>query len=77
MNLQAINELSKPMASAARIIAKDNTIVMRGANKESYIENDLTGVRIPFFIENGVYVMNVDLMLEEVVGEKAPFQTPA
>ena len=65
MQFQAINELSKPLASAARITAQDNTIVMRGAKKESYIPNDETGIKIPLHIENGVYVMDVDVLLEE------------
>ena len=64
MHFQAINELTKPLASAARTVAKDNTIVMRGPTKSSYIENDATGVRIPIHIENGVYVMSVNLLVE-------------
>ena len=65
MKFQAINELSKPLASAARITAQENTIVMRGPNKESYIENDKNGIKIPLQIGNGVYVMDVDVLLEE------------
>ena len=77
MNFQAINELSKPLASAAKIAAKDNTIVMRGPTKSSYIENDSTGVRIPIHIENGVYAMSVDLLVENTADQSEPFGRPA
>ena len=53
MYFQAMNELTKPLASAARIVAKDNTIFMRGPTKSSYIENDAIGVRTPSHIQNG------------------------
>ena len=35
------------------------------SEKESYIQNDETGIKIPLHIENGVYVMDVDVLLEE------------
>ena len=76
-NFQAINELTKPLASAARTAAKDNTIVMRGPTKSSYIENDAIGVRIPLHIENGLYVMSVDLMVANTIDKGAPCQRPA
>ena len=69
--------LPKPLASAAKIAAKDNTIVMRGPTNSSYIENDSTGVRIPIHIENGVYVMSVDLLVEHTADKDAPFRRPA
>ena len=77
MNFQAINELTKPLASAARIAAKDNTIVMREPTTSSYIENDAIGLRIPIHIENGVYVMSVDLLVENTADKDAPFRRPA
>ena len=73
MNFQAIDELTKPLASVAKIAAKDNTVVMRGPDKSSYIENDVTGMRIPLTIENGVYVMAIDVLLEEAGESVSPF----
>ena len=49
--------------------------MMRGAHKESYIQNDKTGIKIPLQIENGVYVMDVYVLLEEGVG--STFGRPA
>ena len=73
MNFQAIEELTKPLASVAKITAMNNTVVMRGPDKASYIENEKTGVRIPLAIENGVYVMAVDVLLEEAEESVSPF----
>lgn len=56
--------------------AKENTIVIKGPNKESYSEVDLTGVNIPVHIESRVYVVNVDMLLEDGVGVGAPFGRP-
>ena len=65
ISFQAIDELTRPLASVARIAEKGNTVVLRGADKISFIENDKTGTRISLHIENGVYVMNVDVVKEE------------
>ena len=77
MNFQAIDELTKPLASVARITSMNNTVVMRGPDKASYIENEKTGVRIPLAIENGVYVMAVDVLLERASEPASPFGRPA
>ena len=73
MNFQAMNELKRPLPSATRITA----IVMRGAGKESYIENEKTRVRLPVAIENGIYVRIVDVLLETDGSSSQPFQRQA
>ena len=59
MVFQAITDVEKPLASASRITAKGNRIVLDDATHESYIENKASGVRIPLRIENGVYMMEM------------------
>ena len=64
MHFQSIDELSRPLASAARVAAKGNKIVLDGKGCASYIENKASKVRIPLKIEKGVYVMDVQVMKE-------------
>ena len=64
MQCQSIDDLPRPSASAARVAAKGNRIVLDGEGCESYIENTQTKVKIPLKIENGVYVMNVEVVKE-------------
>ena len=59
MAFQATTDVKKPLASASRITAKGNRIVLDDATHESYIENKASGVRIPLRIENGVYMMEM------------------
>ena len=64
MQFQSIDELSRPLASAARVAAKGNRIVLDGEGCSSYIENKESKVRIPLRIEKGVYVMDVQVLRE-------------
>ena len=73
MAFQATTKVKKPLASASRITAKGNRIVLDGPDCLSYIENKETGAKIPLKIENGVYVMEVSV--EPL--KPAPFQRPA
>ena len=59
MAFQATTDVKKPLASASRITAKGNRIVLDDATHESYIENKASGFRIPLRIENGVYIMEM------------------
>ena len=71
MNFQAIDEVSKPLASAARITEKGNQIVFNGENGESYIKNHKTNKKIPLVKENGVYIMEVEYMTQAFAGPVA------
>ena len=63
MAFQAITEVQKPLASASTMVAKGNRIVLDDAASESYIENKASGKRIPLTIENGVYMMEMLVVL--------------
>ena len=62
MAFQATIDVQKPLAAASKIAAKGNRIVLDDAASESYIENKASGVRIPFKIENGVYMMEMTVV---------------
>ena len=59
MRLRATTEIKKPLASAAKVVAKGNRIILDEAGCNSYIENKKTGKKIPLSIENGVYMMEM------------------
>ena len=64
MYKRQIDELSRPLASAARVASKGNRTVLDGEGCSSYIGNKASKVRIPLKIEKGVYVMDVQVMKE-------------
>ena len=68
MTFQATSHVRKPLAAASKITAKGNRIVLDDEESLSYIENKATGKKIPLKIQNGVYVMEV-----QVTPKKAPF----
>ena len=74
LNFQAINEVKKPLASAAKIANKGNVIVLDAEGCDSYIMNKSTKQRIPIHQENNVYVMNVDFMTDSGDFSEPPFQ---
>ena len=53
------------MTSAAKIADKRNIIVLNGDDSESYIFNKASKQKIPIYQENGVYVMDVEFMVED------------
>ena len=67
MAFQATTDVQKPLAAASRITAKGNRIVLDAEGEDSYIEHKQSGKRIPLTIENGVYMMEMDVV---------PFQGP-
>ena len=68
LNSQAISEVAKPLASAAKIANKGNIIVLDGINSKSFIYNKASKTKIPIYQENNVYVMDVDYMTDAPVG---------
>ena len=68
MNFQAIDEVSKPLASAARITEKGNQIISNDENEESYIKNHKSNKKIPLVKESGVYIMEVEYMTQAFAG---------
>ena len=69
---QATTHVKKPLAAASKTTVKGNRIVLDDENSLSYIGNKATGTKIPFKIENGVYVMEV-----AVAYVKTLFRRPA
>ena len=67
MAFRATTDIRKPLASAAKVVAKGNRIILDEAGCNSYIENKKTGKKIPLSIENGVYMMEMVIQ---------PFQRP-
>ena len=67
MAFQATTDIVKPLAAASKITAKGNRIVLDGEGLDSYIEHKQSGKRIPLTIENGVYMMEMEVV---------PFQRP-
>ena len=78
MAFQATTHVKKPLAAASRITAKGDRIILDDEDSLSYIENKATGKRIPFKIENGIYVMEVTVDSKTVESKNvAPFRTQA
>ena len=65
MNFQAIDEVQKPLASAAKIAKMGNVIVPDADGCDSYVFSKESTQKISNYQENGVYVMNVDFMVED------------
>ena len=79
LHVQAINEVKKPLASAAKIANKGNLIVLGEDGGESYIYNKATKRYIPIHQENNVYVLDVDYMTEidkDSESVEVPFRRP-
>ena len=64
LHFQAIPEIKKPLASAAKIANKGNIIVLDEEGGDSYIYNKTTEKFIPIRQEDNVYVLDVDYMTE-------------
>ena len=73
MNFQAITEVTKPLASAAKIANKGNIIVLDADGRDSYIYNKSTKTKIFIQRKNNVYVMSVDFMADV---PEVPFPWP-
>ena len=76
MSFQAIEEVKKPQASAATISNKGNIIVLDGDGYESYIFNKGPKQNIPIYQENGVHMIDVDVMVEDEGSAEAAFRRP-
>ena len=61
-----VTHARKPLASVSRIVQKGNRVVFGG--DESYIENVVTGRRVPITFENGTYHMDVEFLTKPAPG---------
>ena len=73
MSFQAVSEVKKPLASAAKIANEGNIIVLDEEGGDSYIFNKLTEKSIPMRQENNVYVLDVEYMVESDASPGSPF----
>ena len=55
-----VAKVKKPLASAARVVAAGNRVVMVDEPGKSFIENVETKERIPLRVEKGTYVFDVE-----------------
>ena len=76
MNFQAIDEVHKPLASAAKIANKGNAIVLDVDVCNSDIFNKESKQKTLSFQVNGVFVMNVDFADGDAGSAEATFRLP-
>ena len=74
MAFQATTKVQKPLAAATRVTEKGNGVWLDEEGCESYILNKKTGVKIPLFIENGIYMMEMLVKKPPTHQSNAPFQ---
>ena len=67
---QAVTGIRKPLAAASRVTAKGNRVVLDDEGCDSFIENKSTGKKIPLYLVNGIYEMEVEM-------QQPPFTGPA
>ena len=65
----SVAEVHKPLMSAAQVANKGHRIVLEAADKESYVEDVVTGERMRLYQHEGVYVQR----LKVVDGQDAGF----
>jgi hypothetical protein len=62
-----VSDVTKPLASVARIVEKGNVVQFGAGQADSFIKNVATGRKIPLHRENGSFVLNVEYLVEEDV----------
>ena len=67
---QAVAGIRKPPAAVSRVTAKGNRVILDDEGCDSFIENKATGKKIPLYLVNGIYEMEVEI-------QKPPFTRPA
>jgi hypothetical protein len=60
-----VSDVTKPLASVARIVEKGNVVQFGAGQNDSFILNVSTGRKIPLHREKGSFVLNVEYLVEE------------
>jgi hypothetical protein len=60
-----VSDVTKPLASVARIVEKGNVVQFGAGKNDSFILNVSTGRKIPLHREKGSFVLNVEYLVEE------------
>lgn len=69
-----VSDVTKPLASVARIVEQCNIVQIRPRNEDCFIMSTSTGRRIPIERRGGTYVMNAEYVIEN--GEAQGFARP-
>ena len=62
-----VSDVTKPLASVARIVEKGNVVQFGAGEDDSFIMNISTGKKIPMKKEKGSFVLNVEYLVEESI----------
>ena len=60
-----VSDVTKPLASVARIVEKGNVVQFGAGKNDSFILNVSTGRKIPLHREHGSFVLNVEYLVED------------
>ena len=60
-----VSDVTKPLASVARIVEKGNVVQFGAGKNDSFILNVSTGRKIPLHREKGSFVLDVEYLVEE------------
>jgi hypothetical protein len=59
-----VSDVTKPLASVARIVERGNIVQFGTDKEECFIMNKKTGRKIPIDREKGSFVLNVEYLLK-------------
>ena len=71
MTFQATTGIKKPLAAASRITSRRGRVILEEEGCDIYIEHKKTGVKVPIYLKNGVYMMKIKRTKSQ------PFTRPA
>ena len=71
ITFQATTGIKKPFVAASRITSKGNRVILDDEGWDSHIENKKTGVKVPIYLKNGVYMLRIKRTKSQ------PFTRPA
>jgi len=70
----SVCDVSKPLVSLSKLHKAGNRVAF---DDECYIENKITGDRIPFYEQNGAYQMKVKVFPRQLMQEPEQYLSPA
>ena len=64
-----VTDVRKPLLAVRRLVEKGNKVVLAGGDGESYIMNQVTGVKIPIKKKGGSFVIEAHFVLRGFAGQ--------
>ena len=64
-----VTDVRKPLLAVRRLVEKGNKVVLAGGEGESYILNEVTGVKIPIKKKGGSFVIEAHFVLRGFAGQ--------